>query len=71
MPSVETNALHTAAPVHDSMFARKHNPGHCPTSLNAILTPCPLQVTVAVVVAAQEVAPLHPPEAQTLLRHES
>lgn len=60
MPSFETNALHTAVPVQDSVFARKHNPGHCTTSRDAILTPCPLQVTVAA--AAEEVAPPHPPK---------
>lgn len=69
MPSFDTNALHTVIPVHNSMFARKHNPGHCTTSLNAILTLCPRGVTV--VVAAQDVAPHHPPKVQTLLEHES
>lgn len=59
-PSFETNALHTATPVQNSVFARKHNPGHCTTSRDAILTPCPLQVTVAA--AAEEVAPPHPPK---------
>jgi len=67
MPSFDTDALHTVIPVHDSMFARKHNPGHCTTLLNAVLPLCPLRVAVA----AQDVAPLHPPKVQTLLQHES
>lgn len=69
MPSLDTDASHTVIPVPDSRFARKHNPGHCTTLLNAIFTPCPLCVAEAV--AAQDVAPLHPPKLQTLLQHES